>query len=127
MTRDELNTVFGIKKRIDSLKRMVDSLEGGIIQTSSINPLSENKGWKGSVVENTVIRIDGYKKKIKDLENEMYSASHILEDKIRAEKFDNPVYESLLILRYVDCLEYREIARIMNFSERHIYRLHIEK
>ena len=59
-----------------------------------------------------------------DLENERNVASQKLEERIRAEKIENPIYENLLILRYVDCLDFRQIARIMKYSERHIFRLH---
>lgn len=41
-----------------------------------------------------------------------------------AQSLDNPISRKVLNYRYVEKLEWQEIADIMNYSERHIYRLH---
>lgn len=41
-----------------------------------------------------------------------------------AQNLDNPISRKVLRYRYIEKLEWQEIADIMNYSERHIYRLH---
>lgn len=40
------------------------------------------------------------------------------------QSLDNPISRKVLRYRYIEKLEWQEIADIMNYSERHIYRLH---
>lgn len=40
------------------------------------------------------------------------------------QSLDNPILRKVMMYRYVEKLEWQEIAGVMNYSERHIYRLH---
>ena len=48
-----------------------------------------------------------------------------LTDKILLEVSD-PVIQTLLVLRYVECYSFRETARRINYSLRQVFRLHEE-
>lgn len=39
---------------------------------------------------------------------------------------DDPICQALLLLRYVECLPFKDVARRMKYSLRHMFRLHDE-
>ena len=76
-----------------------------------------------SKVERIALKIIESEKLIEDLQVEILNAKTKLIDFI-LERVEEPNFQTLLVLRYVECLSFRETARRMHYCLRNIFSLH---
>ena len=123
MTKTELNAVREIRKRIKELEEKLQILRRA---STDLVPLADGlpraKSAK-SKVEMLALKAVEAEKELEYLNEKILYAKSELADKIMTET-DDPAFQVLLMYRYVECLTYREIARRMDFTLRHVFGLH---
>ena len=102
--------------QIDMLKDMVTDI------TQKLNDMPKTESKDNSPMANMII-------KIIDLESEVKKLKSLLEDK-KAEalsyilRLEDDEYQTLLILRYLQLMNWEEIAKEMHYSKRWLYKMH---
>lgn len=123
-TKEWLMRYRYIKIRIDNLKEHRESLNNAL--TNCVIPLDGKEkaggGSKGNPNENKLIDLADVVDKLKNEHFRLLIIKAEIENAIS--EVDDNTYAVLLRLRYIDCKTWEEIAEIMNFDVRHIYRLH---
>ena len=76
-----------------------------------------------SRVEKIALELVETEHELDNLRGQLILAKSELADKILREVEDTTL-QTLLILRYVECLSFKETARRMHFTLRHLYRLY---
>lgn len=123
MTEEELNGVRELNKKIRDIERHLQELR---MSAENLVPIldglphsSEGK----SRVEKIALMIVEDERELTALNEVQLLAKSELVDKILRE-VDEPATQTLLVLRYVECLSFKETARRMRITLRHLYRLH---
>lgn len=123
MTFEELNKVRVIHSELTRAARNLEVWKrASTLRTPSIDGLSKSKSTISSV-ERIALKVVEAERRVATLQENLSLAIPILEKKICAE-FNNSRVQTLLLFRYVECMFFRDIAEIMHYSEKHIYRLH---
>lgn len=140
MTFEELNIVRKLKKQIADEEQKLQgykdlaqsitpqatrvTIREGKKETSYTCLDAQPKGTsKDSRIEMTVALIVDTEKVIENLKIQLEKETPLLIKKIQA-KFPDGVEQRILINRYVVGKSFREIARIIGYSLRHIFRVH---
>lgn len=117
----DLNKVHKYNKKISILEKELKlkrkeidmiNITYGEIKSKIINSLAEEKALK--IVE--------LEEELKDLKAKRDKA--IVEVREIINKLEDEIQRKLMELRYIDCMQWKEIASIMNYSERHTRRIH---
>ena len=123
MTEKELNSVRNLKKRIRDVERHLQALR---LSAENLVPILDglpHSTEAKSRVEKIALMIIEHERELETLHERIISAKSELVDKILRE-VDEPTLQALAALRYVECLSYKETARRMTFTLRHVFRLH---
>lgn len=123
MTAQEINKARELSKRIRELERQIAAL---CLSRDNIVPVLDGMPHATDVkskVENLALRIVENQRVLENLRVEFEAEKARVASAIMSE-FDDPTAQSLLLLRYVSCLSFREIARRMQYGLRHVYKLH---
>lgn len=123
MTEKELNSVRELKKRIHDIERHLQALR---LSAENLVPILDglpHSTEAKSRVEKIALLIVEYERELKTLHEQIISAKSELVDRILVE-IEEPTLQTLAALRYVECLSYKETARRMMFTLRHVFRLH---
>ena len=123
MTARELNNVRELNKKIRILERHLEALR---MSAETIVPILDglpHAAFAKSRVEKIALRTVSTERELEFLCTALIKAKTGLADKIMAE-VDDPVYQTLLMLRYVEVLSFNQTARRMRISLRHVFRLH---
>ena len=123
--KEYLNQAYWLDRRIDSKLEQQSALRDLATKTTAV--------MDSEVVSHTrnVHSQQDILAKIMDMEDEINNDIDALVDlkreiKRTIEKVENPEYLILLELRYLCFKRWEEIAVMMNYNIRHIYRLHDE-
>ena len=109
MTEQELNSVRDLKKRIRDLETRLQTLR---LSAENLVPILD--GLPHSTEAKS--RVEKLALEIVEKESELTALrEQIILDKSRLAD---------LILRYIECLSFRETARRMKYGLRHIYKIH---
>ena len=104
------------ERQIEMLKQMTTDI------TQKINDMPKAESKDNSPMANMII-------KIIDLESEVKKLKGLLEDK-KAEalsyilRLEDDEYQTLLILRYLQLMNWEEISKEMHYSKRWLYKMH---
>ena len=123
MTEKELNAVRELKKQIRDIERHLQALR---LSAENLVPIPDglpHSSEAKSRVEKIALMIVVDERELTSLNEEFLLAKAELLDKI-LRSVDEPSLQTLLVLRYVECLSFKEIARRMRFTLRHVFRLH---
>ena len=124
MTEQELNGAREIKEKIrDVEKRILPMLRA---DAENLVPIVDGLPHGTDIksrVENIAVMIVEDERELSALNEKMTLARSELADKILRE-VDEPILQTLLVLRYVECLSFKETARRMHFTLRYIFKLH---
>lgn len=123
MTAQEINKARELCKRIRELEKELARL---CLSRDNIVPVLDGMPHATDVkskVENLALRIVENQRVLENLRVEFEAEKARLASVIMSE-FDDPTAQSLLLLRYVSCLPFREIARRMRYGLRHVFKLH---
>ena len=123
MTEKELNAVRELKKQIRDIERHLQALR---LSAENLVPILDglpHSSEAKSRVEKIALMIVSDERELTSLNEKFLLAKAELLDKI-LRSVDEPSLQTLLVLRYVECLSFKEIARRMRFTLRHLYRLH---
>ena len=125
MTLEDLNSCRALQIRIGTV---TNHLAGLRLSAENLVPILDgmphSKEAK-SRVERIALEIIEDECELTALRSEYELAQARLTDKILLEVSD-PVIQTLLVLRYVECYSFRETARRINYSLRQVFRLHEE-
>ena len=123
MRVEELRAARELKKRADELQKNLE--EWRLLSISLSRVLTGLPGAHNheSRVEKMAIKIADGERELSRLAEEYLEVRRTLTQKIM-EEITEPIHQTLLLMRYVECLSYRECAKRMNFSERQIFRVH---
>ena len=124
MTGEELNAVRNLQKQIRALEKNVHGLK---MLAENIVPILDGLPHSTdtkSRVENIALKIVEREHELDNLREEYLHAKERLTNKILSELGEDPILQTLLILYYVECLSFRETARRMGYTLRHVFRLH---
>ena len=125
MTLEELNSCRALKIQIGTVTNHLSGLK---LSAENLVPILDgmphSKEAK-SRVERIALEIIEDECELTALRSEYELAQARLTDKILLEVSD-PVIQTLLVLRYVECYSFRETARRINYSLRQVFRLHEE-
>ena len=124
-TKEYLNQAFLLDRRIHSKLEQVDSLHS--LSRLTARPISDMPGSPNRNIH----KLEDIVVKIIDLESEIdgdieglvklkADITHCIKD------VDNQEYQLILELRYLCFKSWEEIAVIMNYDVRHVFRLHKE-
>lgn len=123
MTLEDLNSCRALQIRIGTV---TNHLAGLRLSAENLVPILDgmphSKEAK-SRVERIALEIIEDECELTALRSEYELAQARLTDKILLEVSD-PVIQTLLVLRYVECYSFRETARRINYSLRQVFRLH---
>ena len=123
MTEKELNTVRNLKKELRDIERRLQELKMAAENIVPVlNGLPCSKDAK-SRVEKIALDIVATEHIVKNFHEQIIIAKSELADRIMRE-VNKPILQTLLILRYVECLSFKETARRMGITLRHVFRLH---
>ena len=123
MTERELNEVRELRLEIDELSERLNQLRLNathITQLLDGMPRAPNLRPK---LERMTVEIAEAERKLATLHERLLTAKERLTSQILDEVNDRLI-QGLLILRYVNCLSFRKIARLMRISLRYVYKLH---
>ena len=123
MTVQEINKARELCKRIRELERQIAAL---CLSRDNIVPVLDGMPHATEIkskVEKLALRIVENQRVLESLRVEFEAEKARLVSVIMTE-FDDPTEQSLLLLRYVACLPFREIARRMQYGLRHVFKLH---
>lgn len=123
MTAQEINKARELSKRIRELERQIAAL---CLNRDNIVPVLDGMPHASEVkskVEKLALQIVENQRVLENLRVELETEKARLASAILLE-FDDPTAQSLLLLRYVSCLSFREIARRMHYGLRHVFKLH---
>ena len=123
MTGSELNVVRDLNKKIYDCRCQLETLR---ISAENLVPIIDglpHAKQAKSRVEKIVLMIAENESELETLKAQIIQAKSDLADKITC-NVGTPTLQTLLILRYVECLSFKETARRMKSSLRHVYRLH---
>ena len=123
MNTEDLNAVRDLKASINAYEETLHSFQSLITAGVPLNDGMPKSQRIDSAVERLGIRIADVSKKIDDLKEKISVEAENLEKKILGE-IDNVKAQTILILRYVECMTFDRIGQVMNYSEKHIRRLH---
>ena len=123
--KEYLNQAYWLDRRIDSKLEQLSTLRDTATKTTAV--------MDGEVVSHTrnIHSLQDVIAKIIDMQEEINSDIDALVDLKRdimrtIKGIENPEYQTLLELRYLCFKRWEEIAVMMNYNIRHIYRLHDE-
>ena len=120
--RDYLNKVNVQKQYIKSMERKLDYLENVSISSPDISGMSHNPNRKTSVVESSAMRIINLRDEI---QNEMEVLAEIEDEIMRViNSVKEPKLISLLTLRYLYDMKWKNIAIEIDCGVDNIYVLH---
>ncbi|MBQ6004794.1 MAG: hypothetical protein IJL14_00925 [Selenomonadaceae bacterium] len=123
MTEKELNSVRELNKKIRDLERRLHELR---ISAENLVPIIDglpHSSEAKSRVEKLALMIVEHERDLEKFRDHIILAKSELVHTILRE-VDEPTLQALLMLRYVECLSFKETARRMKFTLRHLYRLH---
>ena len=122
MTAETLNSVRDLQKKIRNLERRVQELR---ISMDNIVPVLDglpHSSEAKSRVERIALMIVDTERELEDLRGQLPKVQSTLAEVILRE-VDSPPLQSFLVLRYVEGLSFKETARRMRYTLRHVYRL----
>ena len=125
MTEEELNGVRELNKKICDIERHLQALR---ISAENLVPILDglpHSSEAKSRVEKIALMIVEDERELTALNETKLLAKSKLADKILCE-VDEPTLQTLLVLRYVECLSFKETARRMHFTLRYVFKLHTE-
>ena len=123
MTFDELNVVRVLKSKIQTEKNYLLALRDcAESMTGEIDGLPKGN-FATPKIESLTAAIIESEGKLTALQTELNLAIPALINKIQSE-IKNEQIQKLLIYRFVMCKYFREIARLMCYSERRIYQMY---
>ena len=123
MTEKELNSVRELNKKIRDLERRLQELR---ISAENLVPIIDgllHSSEAKSRVERIALMIVEHERDLEKFRDQIILAKSELVHTILRE-VDEPTLQALLMLRYIECLSFKETARRMKFTLRHLYRLH---
>ncbi|MBR0289064.1 MAG: hypothetical protein IJQ82_08805 [Selenomonadaceae bacterium] len=123
MTKKELNSIREMNKKIRELERRLQELR---ISAENLVPIIDglpHSSEAKSRVERIALMIVEHERDLEKFRDQIILAKSELVHTILRE-VDEPTLQALLMLRYVECLSFKETARRMKFTLRHLYRLH---
>ena len=123
MTKAELHEVRELRKRIKETEQKIEIIRArqtNLVPLMDGMPRAKNARSK---VEDLTVKVMELQSELEDLHEKYLDAQAALADKIMTD-LDEPNLQTVLIFRYVECLTYREIARRMNFTVRHVFDIH---
>ena len=123
MTEEELNGARELRKKIRDLERHLQELR---MSAENLVPILDglpHSSEAKSRVEKIALMIVEDERKLTSLNETILLAKSELADKILCE-VNEPILQTLLVLRYVECLSFEKTARRMRITLRHVFRLH---
>ena len=123
MTRAELNSVRDLHKKICGLEKKLRALK---VCADNIVPVLDGlpkSNFIKSRVEKIATAIVETEQELVELRGQLTETKLTLATQIFKETED-AVNQTLLILRYVECLSYKDTAHRMHYTLRQIFRLH---
>ena len=121
--RDFLNRAYKVDQRIDSKIEQVGSLRS--LATKATSVLSDMKvqtSHDGRRMEDLVVKIVDLEREINGDIDELIDLKREIMDAIKT--VDSPDMQLLLEKRYLLFLSWEQIAKDMEYSTDHVYRLH---
>ena len=123
MTRAELNAVRELTAELTQLESRLAELKLNAGCISAICNGAARASLRKSPVEILAVKIMTAEADLGDLRRRLAAEKGRLIDAIFAET-DVPTLQTLLMLRYVECLSFRKCARKLNLPLTKIFRLH---
>lgn len=123
MTEQELFVVCNLKREIKDLEKKLQTLKmsaGNLVPI--IDGLPHATQAKSRVERITLMIVDA-ERELDSLRDRLVQAKTELADKIMCD-FSEPPIQTLLILRYVECLPFKDIAPRMFYGLRYVFKLH---
>ena len=123
MTRQELFKVRSLKYEITEQEQYIANLR---LSAEKLVPARDGLPHSSEIkrrVEKLALKLVEEDSKLAELRSQMELAKHDLTAKILAEVTSTSI-QRLVLLRYVDCLPYKEVARRMKRSLRWTFKLH---
>ncbi len=122
MTKEELWDLITLNNRINSKLKQLENLKY-LREASGSLDYSKDR-----VQSYPINRIEKLTIKILDLENEINKdIDELVDMKARARECFQLLegkYNLIMELRYMECLEWREVARRSYYSEKHVHKIH---
>ena len=123
MTWEELNKVRDLTKELKETERTLEILRASIAAKVPVLDGMPKPTSTDSRVETVALRIVELSEQADLLKNELAEIVPALKSQI-SRSFTDKTARKLFILRYVDCMYFRDIAFILGYSETHVYYLH---
>lgn len=123
MAKCYLKRTLKLNEEINSLLLTVEELETQTEKiTTSIDPHKVKTDFNPHSREDTIVKTIEFKNKVNNKIDELVDLKSDIHCKINL--VENDDYRILLTMRYINLKSFEEIAVFMNYSYRHITRLH---
>lgn len=116
--RELLKTVRGLEQRVARLKLSYNNI------VPVLNGMPHATLAKSKVETLALLIVEG-EHNVDALRAAWAEAKADVANVIMCE-IDDPICQAMFLLRYVECLPFKEVAQRMQFSVRHVFRLHDE-
>lgn len=123
MTKKELNSVRELNKQIRKLEQHLQALR---LSAENLVPILDGLPHSNSAksrVEKIVLMIIDDEREMENLRAQLDRASEELPARLLAEVSDVQA-RTVLFLRYVACMRFRDIAFQLEMSERRVFQIH---
>lgn len=123
MTETEIKKARELCKRIRELEKRVARLKASRDNIVPVIDGMPHATTAKSKVESLALKIVEDERELTTLRNELEQARVHVAEVIMLE-VDDPICQAVLLLRYVECLPFKDVARRMKCGLRQIFRLH---
>lgn len=125
MTRDELKNIPYLDGLIDSKIRQLDQLKryrGRLPTYRGQEPVQSGVGDPTAGIALKIVQLD--EEIAQDIERlvDLKAEARVLFKQLD----DDLKYKSVMELRYLECMTWREVAQSLHFSYKHVFKLHSE-
>lgn len=122
--KEYLSRAISINKIIKSYELALEDASAKVSRSSSVVVFRKIKGARSNSQENRLIKYCDYaiyvEKKISYYEKEKQKINEVIE------KLDDNKLKSLLLLRYINGMDWDKVAKIMEHDKRYVFKLHLK-
>ena len=119
--KEYLEQAFWIDRNINLDIELVKDMKSSLCGRSSLSDSSHSSS-KSNSTEKTLVKIVDFEKRINDEIDMLINKKIEIESNIN--QLESWKHKEVLKRRYVMLMDWDEIAKSMNYSKQHVYRLH---
>lgn len=123
ITMRELGAVRAIKMELEAYEILLRRVETSLASLTALEQRFPNaKNFKNKIELLTLKKLS-YKERLENLRGRLEETAYDVATRI-CQEFEDDSAQTLLLLRYVECLSWTQVAERMNYDRRYVFKLH---